>query len=148
MIGVAAGYFAAPIASTGYVGWREPDLFASVIFYMADNFAFCLCQNEPLDQSIKTVTRSLKDFETWHAKDPSSRYLRQEVGLLETQRARLELQAHQSVQAERDIRDAQSALSAVGWRDVSQTHLLKVTAQISSEYRPHDIRREPANGLQ
>ncbi|HVB85151.1 MAG TPA: hypothetical protein VNK23_00595 [Candidatus Dormibacteraeota bacterium] len=134
VLGIAAGYFVAPLVSMAYVESAEPQLFGAFFTSLADSFAFCLCQAEPTVKSIATVTQSLNDFRAWHAKDPESSYLTQEVGLLEAQRARLELQVGQSAQAEQDIKDSQRELTAVGWRDVSQEHLLKVTAQITSEY--------------
>ncbi|MDE3170419.1 MAG: hypothetical protein KGL75_09765 [Acidobacteriota bacterium] len=134
VLGLTTGYFLAPIASVAYMQSAHPDLFGAYIFFLADNFAFCLRQNEPPTKSIETVTKSLDDIQTWHAKDPKNRYLAQETGLVEAQRARLELKGGQTAQAEQDIRDSQRELTALGWKDVTQNHLIKVTAQVTSEY--------------
>lgn len=138
VLGLVAGYFAAPIASIGFIQSREPDLFGAFAFSLVDNFVFCSCENQTPSEALKTVTKHLSILRGWREQNPESRLLPQEIGLTEAELSELEQKLGNDQKADEDMRDAQHELAALGWKDVSAVHLIGVTAQLNSEYKQAD----------
>lgn len=113
-------------------------MFGAFIFYLADNFIFCSCENEPPSEALKTVNKDLSTLRGWRERNPDSRLLAQEIGLTEVQRSRLEQKLGQTSQAEEDMKRAQGELAALGWKDVSAEHLVALATQLGSEYKAPD----------
>jgi hypothetical protein len=135
VLGLTAGYFAAPVASFLFVQSREPDMFGAFYFSLIDNFVFCSCENQPPDEAMKTVTKDLSTLRGWRDHNPESQLLAQEIGLTEVQLSRLDQTLGHQQQADEDMKHAQDELTGLGWKDVSAAHLIALTAQLSSEYK-------------
>lgn len=135
LLGVAFGYFAAPIASMSYIQSREPDMFGAFMLAMVDSSIACNCENQPASESIKTVTDDLATLQRWRNQNPNSVQLKQEIGLAEVHLARLDAELAQQDQADENIKRAQAELAALGWENVSAAHLFALTKQLDSEYQ-------------
>lgn len=138
VLGLTAGYFAAPIASFGFIQWRERDMFGAFAFSLVDNFIFCSCENEPPSEALEGITKGLSILRNWRRQNPESRELAQEIGLTEAELSRLELKLGNDRRADEDMKHAQDELTALGWKDVSAAHLIAVTTQLNSEYKQAD----------
>lgn len=135
LLGVALGYFAAPIASMSYIQSSEPDMFSAFMLAMVDSSIACNCENQPASESIKTVTDDLALLQRWRNQNPNSVQLKQEIGLAEIHLSRLDQELGQQGQADENMKRAQAELAALGWKNVSAAHLIAVTKQLDSEYQ-------------
>lgn len=142
VLGLTAGYFAAPIASTWYIQSREPDMFGASIFSLVDNFIFCSCGNQPPNEALESVTKDLSILKRWREKNPKSQLLAQEIGLTEVELSRLEQNLGHDQRADEDMKHAQDELAALGWKDVSAAHLIALTVQLNSEYKQADQKNQ------
>lgn len=138
VLGLTAGYFAAPFASFWFIQSREPDMFGAFAFSLVDNFVFCSCGNQPPSEALETVTKDLSILRGWREQNPKSRLLAQEIGLTEVELSRLEQNLGHDQRADEDMKHAQDELAALGWKDVSAAHLIALTAQLNSEYKQAD----------
>jgi hypothetical protein len=138
VLGLTAGYIAAPIASSWYIESREPDMFGAFAFSLVDNFVFCSCGNQPPSEALESVTKDLSILRRWRERNPKSRILAQEIGLAEVELSRLEQNLGHEQRADEAMKRAQDELTAVGWKDVSAAHLIALTAQLNSEYKQAD----------
>ena len=138
VLGLTAGYFAAPVASFLFVQSREPDMTGAFYFSLIDNFVFCSCGNQPPGEAMNTVTKDLSTLRGWRDQNPGSRLLAQEIGLTEAELSRLDQKLGHEEQADENMKHAQDELTALGWKDVSTAHLIALTEQLNSEYRQAD----------
>jgi hypothetical protein len=134
LLGVCAGYFAAPLASMWIVQSTEPDMFGAFLLSLVDGSVACNCDNQPLNESLKTLTSDLAALQRWRNRDPKSRVLSQEIALTNIRLSRLEQELGHDAQADDDMKLAQEELRVLGWNDVSASHLIALTTQLSSEY--------------
>lgn len=138
LLGVAFGYFAAPVASMSFIQSTEPDMFGAFMLATIDSSIACNCENQPASESIKTVTNDLALLERWRNQNPNSVQLKQEIGLAEVHLSRLDQELGQQSQADENIKHAQVELAALDWKNVSAAHLIALTKQLDSEYqRPY-----------
>lgn len=135
LLGVAFGYFAAPIASMSYIQSREPDMFGAFMLATIDSSIACNCENQPASGSIKTVTDDLAILQRRRNQNPNSVQLKQEIGLAEVHLSRLDQELGQQSQADENIKQAQAELGALGWKNVSAAHLIALTKQLDSKYK-------------
>ncbi len=145
LVGLVTGYFAAPIASYGYLRAKEPDMFGAFLFFLVDNEIACNCQNQPPNESLKTVKNSISILQGWRNQNPNSQMLAQEIGLAQVRLSRVEEALGDEAQAEEGLNAARIELAPLGWKDLSAAHLIALTTQLDSEYRPKKENKEVAS---
>jgi hypothetical protein len=138
LLGLFAGYFTAPIVSMWFLQSTEPDMFGAFLLSLVDNSVVCNCDNQPPSESLKTLTSDLSTLQRWRTQNQSSHVLGQEIGLVDIRLARLDQELGHQSQADEDMKQGQRELTALGWKDVSPQHLIALTAQLNSEYKPID----------
>jgi hypothetical protein len=77
------------------------------------------------------------------AKNQNSEVLSQEIGLTYIRLSMVEEKLQRQSQADQDMEHGQTELSAVGWKDVSKSHLKSLVTQLNSEYRKLDKKDKP-----
>lgn len=138
LVGLSAGYFAAPLASIGFVQSTEPDMFGAFLLYLADSSTACNCDHQPPSERLKTLASDLSSLQRWRDQNRNSRALSQEIGLTEIRLSRLEQELGHHAQGDDDMKHGQVELTALGWKDVSAAHLIALTTQLNSEYKQVD----------
>lgn len=136
LLGGVGGYFAAPIASNMYVQAKEPDMFGAFLFYLIDADIICNCQNRPPNEALQTLKKDISLLQGWRRQNPKSQMLAQEIGLAQVRLSRVEESLGDEAQAEAALNAARDELASVGWKDLSAAHLIALTTQLDSEYRP------------
>jgi len=138
ILGGISGFFVAPFATMGFMQSTEPKLFGAFMFSLIDSSIVCNCETQPPNQAIKTLKSDLSSLEKWQGQNEKSNVLAQEIGLAEVRLSRLERELSRNEEADRDMKSAQEQLKALGWKDVSGEHLIALTKQLNSKYRPVD----------
>jgi|SRR5690348_15453764 len=138
LLGVAAGYLAAPPATMAYVQTTEPDMFGAFLLSVIDSSVACDCKNQPLSENLQTVSNDLEMLQHWRIQNPDSLQLKQEIGLVEVHLSRLCDTFGRQDQAGKEMKQAQAELIALGWKNVSPAHLIALTKRLDSEYSNSD----------
>jgi len=138
LLGLVAGYFAAPAASFLFIQSTQRDMFGAFALSLVDSSVACNCDGQPPSESLKTVKQDLSILQRWRDQNRNSRVLGQEIGLTQVRLSRLEGELGDNTQADADMAKAQEELAALGWRDTSAAHLIALTKQLNSEYKPAD----------
>ena len=133
VIGLVAGYFAAPIASMAFVESKEPDMFGGFALFTLESFMDCNCTNQPPSGRVKDLSKHLSTLQQWRQQNPKSRVLSQVIGLGYVRISLLKTQLDQTAQAAEDMKHAREELTNLGWKDVSAAHLAALVAQLDSE---------------
>ena len=145
LLGSVGGYFAAPIASNMYIHAKEPDMFGAFLFLLVDNEIVCNCQNRPPNESLRALKKDISILQGWRDQSPNSKMLGQEIGLAEIRLSRIEEASGDEAQAEEALNAARIELAPLGWKDLSAAHLIALTTQLDSEYRPKKQNKEVAS---
>ena len=135
LLGLVAGYFAAPPASMWYIQSTEPDMFGAFAFTIVDSSIACNCENKPPNEALKTVSDDLSTLRRWRDRNRGSLMLAQEIGLGYVRLSQLEQKLRNSAQADNDMKQGQNELTALGWRDVSSAHLTALVERMDSEHQ-------------
>jgi hypothetical protein len=144
LLGLCAGFFAAPLASEAILWSTEPDIFSATIVSMIISDAACACDNRSRAESLKSLTDDLTILKKWHLQDPKSHTFPQQIGLTEVRLSRIEHELGHPAEADADMKLGQQGLAALGWQDVSPAHLNALITQLNSEYQPVDKKNASA----
>ena len=136
LLGLTAGYFAAPPASFWYVQSSDPKMFGAFALFVVDSFIVCNCDKQPAAETLQTLTSNLSILQRWQVQDRPSKILAQEIGMAQVRASRLERDLGHDTQADEYMKQGQAELKALGWRDVSPAHLEALTKQLNSERLP------------
>lgn len=138
LLGLIAGYFAAPIASMAYLHATDAKAVGTFIFFLMANFTECNCTNQLPSERVKDLTKYVSTEQELKDRSPESKMLPQLIGLTEVRISLLEQQLGHSAASDEAMKRGRGELTGLGWKDVSPEHLTAVVAQIDSECRPPD----------
>jgi hypothetical protein len=133
LLGLAIGYFAAPLASMWYIRSTEPDMFGAFALDIVEDSIVCNCENKPPSEALQTVSEGLPTLRRWHDQSRSL-VLAQEIGLGYVRRSQLEQKLGDNAQADSDMKHGQDELAALGWKDISAAHLRALVTQRDAGY--------------
>lgn len=80
----------------------------------------------------------VKNLPEAKAKNQKSNILAQEIGLTYVRLSVVEKKLDQQSQADEDMKRGQAELAALGWKNISTTHLTSLVVQLNSEYKRVD----------
>lgn len=138
LLGLIGGYFAAPIASMGFVRLTEPDMFGAMPLFLVEGFIACNPKNQPPSERVEELANYLSILQRSRDQNRNSRVLRQDIGLTYVRLSLLEQKSGNNAQADEDMRHGRDELATVGWKDVSAAHLTALVTQLDSEYKEVD----------
>lgn len=142
LLGLIAGYFAAPIASIWFVQSTEPEMFGAFSLFLVESFVVCNPKNQPPSERVKELSKDLSILQGWRDKNRNSRVLGQEIGLTYVRLSQLEQTLGHDAQADGHMKHGQGELAALGWKDVSAAHLTALVTQLNSECNEVDQRNK------
>jgi hypothetical protein len=133
VLGLVAGYFAAPIASMAFVESKDPEMFGGFALFTLESFMDCNCTNQAPGERVQDLSKYLSTIQKWRQQNPKSRVLSQVIGIGNARISLLEMQLGQNAQADEDMKRAGEELRRLGWKDVSPAHLTTLVVQLDSE---------------
>jgi hypothetical protein len=148
VLGLIAGYFAAPIASIWHIQSNEPDMYGASSLFLVQNFITCHCSNQPPSESVPEVSKDLSMLQRWRNQNPNSQILGQDIGMAYIRLAELEMELGRNLQSNQDLEHGQHELAALGWKDVSAAHLSNLIAQLDSEYKEFPAKTKAVTAAQ
>jgi hypothetical protein len=135
-LGAVTGYFAAPFAAVPVVQASDSAMFWGAILAGAKAEVICDCIGRPTSESAKLVSDHLSTLNRIRKSNPNSKILGQEMGLEYVRLSMLEDKLGQKSQSEEDMKRGQAELAALGWKNVSESHLVYLLTQLDSGYAP------------
>ena len=136
LLGSVVGYFCAPIASVAMLQSTDPETFYGSSLALYKNTVVCDCNDRPPSESLQELSRYLSTLQTAKAKNQNSKVLSQEIGLTYVRLSKVEEKLNHQFQADEDMKHGQVELVSLGWKDVTESHLRSLVAQLDSEYKP------------
>ena len=103
----------------------------------------CNCTHEPPPERIQTLHRDLSTLEMWRKKDPGNLMVAQSIGLGEVRLAKVQQEMGNESEAGAQMKAGQEELRKLGWKDLSEEHLVALTTQLDSEYGPGSGEAKP-----
>jgi len=143
LFGSSAGYVCAPVLSVWMLQSSEPEMFSGSSLALYKNTVVCDCNERPAGEGAKDLSKYLSTLQAAKAKNQNSEVLPQEIGLTYIRLSMVEEKLQRQSQADQDMEHGQTKLSAVGWRDVSKSHLKSLVMQLNSEYKKLDKKDKP-----
>jgi len=138
LLGCIAGYFAAPVLSMWAAQSADPVMFAGGIIANYKSSVVCDCNDRPASQGGRELSEYISSLQKHRANSPNSKLLAQEVGLAYVRLSILEKKLDQQPRADEDFKRGQAELAALGWKDVSESHLTSLVTRLNSEYKRAD----------
>lgn len=138
LLGVIAGYFAAPIAAMWYIESTQRDLYGAWELFLVESFIDCNPHNQPPSERVKELSKDLSILQRWQTQNKGSRMLAQDIGLAYARLSRLERELGHDSKATEYMSHSQEELKGLGWKDISPAHLTALVAQLDSEYKQPD----------
>jgi hypothetical protein len=133
VLGLVAGYIAAPIASMAFVESKDREMFGGFALFTLESFMDCNCTNQPPGERLQDLSKHLSTLQKWRQQNPKSRVLSQVIGLGYVRISLLETQLDQNAPADEAMKRAGEELRSLGWKDVSPAHLTALVVQLDSE---------------
>jgi hypothetical protein len=138
LLGGIAGYFAAPVLSVWAAQSADPGMFALGILANYKSSVVCDCNDRPASEGVRELSEYLSSLQKHRVNSQKSKLLAQEIGLVYVRLSILEKKLDQQPRADEDLKRGQAELAALGWRDVSESHLTSLVTQLNSEYKRVD----------
>ncbi len=138
LLGSLAGYFSAPILSMWVAQSSDPAMFAGAMLANYKSSVVCDYNDRPATEGAKELSEYLSSLKGLRAQNQKSKVLAQEIGLTYVRLSMVEKKLDQQSQADEDMKHGQTELAALGWKDVSKTHLKSLVTQLDSEYKRVD----------
>jgi hypothetical protein len=135
LLGVVAGYFVAPIAAMPVVQAFDPAMFTGAMIAGYRAQVICECNSRPAAEGVKDLSEYISVLKKYRPTNPRSIFLGREMGLAYVRRSMLEKKLAQQSQSDDDIKSGQTELAALGWKDVSESHLTYLVTQLDAEYQ-------------
>ena|ERR1700735_518284 len=136
LLGAFAGYAVAPIAAVIAFEITDPELSWGSVFGGARDETICNCVGAEASANIQSLSQSISTDEKLHASNPNSKIIAQDLGLNYVHLSMIEKKIGQEAQSEESIKRGQAQLKAIGWKDVSERHLVHLVTQLNSEFNP------------
>jgi hypothetical protein len=136
LLGALAGYAAAPIAASIAFQTNDPELAWGSVFGGARTETICDCVGRAASENIKSLSQSISTDEILHTSNPNSKIIAQDLGLTYVRLSMIERKIGQEAQSEDSMKHGQAQLKAIGWKDVSERHLVHLVTQLNSEFKP------------
>jgi hypothetical protein len=114
LLGLIAGYLAAPVASIWLIQSTEPDMFGAFTLFLAESFIACNPKNQPPSERVQELSKNLSLLPGWRDQNRGSRVLSQEIGLTYVRLSQLDQSLGNNAHADEDMRDGQDELTALG----------------------------------
>lgn len=136
LLGAFAGYAAAPIAASIAFQSTDPELAWGSVFGGARTETICDCVGAQASENIMSLSQSISTDEILHTSNPNSKIIAQDLGLNYVRLSMTEKKIGQEAQSEDSMKHGQAQLKAIGWKDVSEKHLVHLVNQLNSEFKP------------
>jgi len=135
-LGAVAGYFVAPFVAVPVVQAYDPVMFWGAILAGAKAEVLCECIGRPASESAKLLSEHLSTLNQIRNSNPNSKILAQEMGIEYVRLSMLEKKLGRRSQGDEDMKRGQTELTALGWKNVSEPHLVYLLTRLDSEYEP------------
>jgi len=135
LLGCIPGYVCAPVLSVGILQSTDPETFFGSYLALYKNLVVCDCKDRPSGESASELSRYLSTLQAAKAKNQNSKVLSQEIGLTYIRLSMVDQKLDKQSQADADMKQGQTELATLGWKDVSETHLRSLVTQLDSEYK-------------
>lgn len=136
LLGAFAGYAAAPFAASIAFESNDPELAWGSVFGGARTETICDCVGAQASENIKSLSQHVSTDEILHASNPNSKIIAQDLGLSCVRLSMIERRIGQQTQSEDSLKRGQAQLKAIGWKDVSETHLVHLVTQLNAQFKP------------
>ena len=145
LLGSIAGYFVAPFAAGAVVQTSDPTFYWGPILAGYKAEVICVCNNRPPSESAKELSEYLSALKNLRSRSPKSKLLAQEMGLAYIRLSIVEGRLAQKSASDDDMKRGQEELRALGWKDVSESHLVYLVAQLNADSQPANDKKEENN---
>jgi hypothetical protein len=135
-LGAIAGYFVAPFVAVPVVQASDPVMFWGAILAGAKAEVICECIGRPGSESARLLSEHISTLIQIRNSNPNSKILAQEMGIEYVRLSMVEKKLGQQSQAGEDMKRGQTELTALGWKNVSESHLVYLLTQLDSQYEP------------
>jgi hypothetical protein len=135
-LGAVAGCFVAPFIAVPVVQASDPVMFWGAILAGAKAEVICECIGRPASESAKLLSEHLSTLNQIRNSNPKSKILAQEMGIEYVRLSMFEKKLGQQSKGDEDMKRGQTELTALGWKNVSESNLVYLLAQLDSQYEP------------